>query len=103
MPTPSASVLGANSGGIRPGNGSVTNLSTTPSSAGGATIAGNTSSDLYGNTKSASPSKEVPPAADINEKARDELGEYVRNEFADLLAGRSLIDELLLKCLRQRQ
>jgi len=77
-------------GGLSPGGG-ITNLAQSPS-------------DPYGNRTPISPTKEQETSGtEVEDKARDAIGEYVHQCFTDCKLHRSVVDELLLQCLRQRR
>lgn len=88
-------------GGITPTKGTTLNVDTSPTSPYG------TPNPTTSNTSGTSTSKEVKHgtygASIDEEKAKDELGDYVRQRFTDVSLTRSAIDEVLLSCLRQRQ
>ena len=89
-------------GGITPTKGTTLNVDTS-----GGSFPYGTPNPTTSNTTQTSGSKEVKDgtygAAVDDEKAKDELGDYVRQRFTDVSLTRSRIDEVLLSCLRQRQ
>jgi hypothetical protein len=89
-------------GGITSTPGTATNVDTRPDA-----FPYGTPNPTTGNTQSANTTRAVTPdkqpTLDGDEKAKDELGDYVRGKFSDVSLTRNKIDELLLQCLRQRQ
>jgi hypothetical protein len=88
-------------GGISSTPGSATNVDTS-----GGGFPYGTPNPTTSNTTQSGTTKEVKDQSGTSiddEKAKDELGDYVRQRFTDISLTRSKIDEILLSCLRQRQ